>query len=89
MSTVAITLPEDLEVFVHSMVESGRYHGPNELVANAIYALKDHLELERLKISRLQADIQSGLDDIEQGQVVEDWSLENFFKERHQAHGLA
>ena len=78
MSQIAIQLPAELDEFVQSAVATGDYSGPNELVAHALYAYRDRVELDRIKLQRLRCDIQIGVDQIERGEFVEDFDVEKF-----------
>ncbi len=81
MTSVAIAFPDDLKDFIDSAVKSGQFSGPNELVASALYAYRDQVELVQVKLRRLRGDIAIGIDQIERGEVVEDWNLETFLIE--------
>ncbi|MBK8040184.1 MAG: hypothetical protein IPK22_24080 [Verrucomicrobiaceae bacterium] len=78
MSQIAIQLPAELDEFVQSAVAAGDYSGPNELVAHALYAYRDRVELDRIKLQRLRCDIQIGVGQIERGEFVEDFDVEKF-----------
>lgn len=62
-------------------MKAGEFAGPNDLVNSALYAFRDHVELGRLKIARLRKDVQAGLDQIERGEVVTDFKVEDFLAE--------
>ena len=89
MTQVAIALPEDLQKFVDHTVKSGAFTGPNEVVASALYALRDQMDLERLKLLRLRRDVQIGIDEIERGDVVENFNVESLLAELSQEHDAA
>jgi antitoxin ParD1/3/4 len=78
MTNLALSFPDDLKEFIDSAVESGQFAGPNDVVASALYAYRDQVELERLKLDRLRKDIGVGIDEIERGEVVTDWEVESF-----------
>ncbi len=89
MSQLAIQLPAELDEFVHNTIASGDYAGPNELVAHALYAYRDRLELDRIKLQRLRKDIQIGIDQLDHGEFVEDFDVEQFFDEKRKARAKA
>jgi antitoxin ParD1/3/4 len=89
MTQVAIAIPEDLQKFVDHSVKSGAFTGPNELVASALYAFRDQMDLERLKLLRLRRDVQIGIDEIERGEVVENFNMETLLAELHREHEAA
>ena len=77
MNACAIAIPHELEEFVNQSVKSGRFAGPNELVATALYAYRDQAELESLKLARLRRDVADGVRQLEQGESAE-WNVESF-----------
>lgn len=78
MTSVALAFPDDLKEFIDHEVRAGHFAGPNELVASALYAFRDQVELEAVKLRRLRGDIAAGIEQIERGEVVEDWNLDTF-----------
>lgn len=86
MSQLAIQLPAELDEFVQSIVASGEYAGANELVTHALYAYRDRVELDRIKLQRLRQDIQLGINQLEHGEFVSEFDVEQFLAERRQAH---
>ncbi len=82
MSQIAIQLPAELDEFVQSAVAAGDYSGANELVAHALYAYRDRVELDRIKLQRLRRDIQVGIDQLDRGECVSDFDVETFLAER-------
>ena len=86
MSQIAVQLPAELDAFVESSVASGDYAGPNELVTQALYAYRDRVELDRIKLQRLRRDIQTGIDQLERGEFVTDFDVEQFLAERRTKH---
>lgn len=78
MTQLAVSVPVELDDFIQASVASGDFAGPNELVARALYSFRDQHELERIKLERLRKDIQVGLDEIERGEVVTDFDVDDF-----------
>lgn len=75
---LALTVPPELGAFIESSVNAGEFAGPNDLVTSALYAFRDQVELERIKLGRLRKDVQTGLDQIDRGEVVTDFSVDDF-----------
>jgi len=63
-------MPPELENFVHSQIALGVYGSESELVSEALRLLYDQEDARRRKIKQLNADIQIGLDQIENGEVI-------------------
>lgn len=78
MTQLAVSLPEDLGAFVQSTVQSGAYAGPSELISQALYSYRNQVELEQIKLVRLKQDLQVGADQIQRGEVVEHFNVEEF-----------
>jgi antitoxin ParD1/3/4 len=77
MSAISIAIPAELEDFVSEAVASGRYAGPNSLIAAALFSFRDQTELEQIKLKRLRNDIAVGLEQIDSGDCAE-WDVESF-----------
>lgn len=86
MGQFDVQLPAELDEFVQIAVASGGYTGPNELVTQALYAYRDRVELDRIKLQRLRQDIQVGIDQLERGEFVTDFDVEQFLAERRKKH---
>lgn len=67
----SISLTEHQQEFVQSLVSSGRYHGVSEVVRAGLRLLEDDEERRLAERQRLQAGIDAGLADIEQGRVAD------------------
>ena len=63
---MSVTIPAEFEVFVERAVASGRYRSEEEVFANTLRLLS---ERER-RWQALRDDIQTGLDDIERGDMA-------------------
>ena len=57
------SIPADLENFVQSLVLSGSYSGPDEVVGEALLMFKHHEELRR--------EIQVGIGQLDRGESAE------------------
>lgn len=78
MTQLAVNVPVELGDFIEASVAAGDFAGPNELIAQALYSFRDQHELDRIKLERLRKDIQVGLDQIERGEVVTDFDVDEF-----------
>ena len=58
-----VSLPADLENFVQSLVLSGSYPGPDEVVGEALLMFKRREELRR--------EIQVGIDQLDRGESID------------------
>ena len=90
MTEVAIQLPDELSQFVNRSVQAGEYPNADELFINVLSMYKDQVEERRSEsdqatLESLRRDIQTGIDQLDRGEVSEmDW--DQFFAERHRAH---
>lgn len=57
-----VALGAHFEAFVKALVASGRYNNASEVVRDGLRLLEDQTELRRLKLERLRADLQEGID---------------------------
>lgn len=64
-----ISMPPELENFVQSQIALGVYGSESEMMGEALRLLYEQEDTRRRKIVRLNADIQSGLEQIENGEV--------------------
>ena len=58
----SVALGSHFEKFVKSQLASGRYNNVSEVVREGLRLLEDHVELRQLKLDKLRADIQAGID---------------------------
>ena len=61
------SLTPSLEQFVRDKASTGDYNNASEVIREAIRLLKEKDEQREIKLERLKAELQAGLDDIEQG----------------------
>lgn len=67
MGTRNVSLPSDLEEFIESKVACGEYVHASEVVRDALRLL---MREDAEKLERMRADIQKGIDDIENGRFL-------------------
>ena len=70
MDSMNVSLTTELESFVLSLVESGRYGSSSEVVRAGLRMLMDREELRRAELGEFRRKVQEGLDDLEAGRVV-------------------
>ena len=59
---MTVKLTPAQEALIQEQLEAGHYHSRAEVIAEALELLSDHLRLEQMKLERLRAEIQKGLD---------------------------
>ena len=59
---MTITLTQAQEVLIKQQLETGRYQSRTEVITEALELLSDQAQLEQVKLDRLRAEIQKGLD---------------------------
>ena len=82
--TIAINLPRELEEFVEEAVRSGQFGSEAEVVIGALASFKTKEEFRQFQLAKLREKLESGLRQINCGEVVE-WDVEDF-KLRARAH---
>lgn len=86
----SVALGSHFEEFVKSQIASGRYNNASEVVRDGLRLLEDKEELRRIKLERLRADLQEGLDSGPGRPADEVFdSLEAKYRTMAQAHGEA
>ncbi len=77
---ISVSLPPDIEQFVHQAVAEGRYPNEQEVVTDAIRFLRD----SKMRHQRLRGEIEEALAEVDRGGGIEidsDESLAAFFDE--------
>ena len=59
---LSISLTPQLEQMVRDKVESGMYNSASEVVREALRLLDEQEELRQIRLKRLRAEIQKGID---------------------------
>lgn len=59
---MTVELTKEQERLIEAQLETGRYGSRGEVIAEALALLSDYAQLEQLKLGRLRAEIQKGLD---------------------------
>ena len=88
MTQVAVQLPDDLNRFVQQSIASGAYHNTDEFFVSVLANLKEQAEselsdAEAQRLSGLRADIQLGVDQLDNGESVKNLDWDAFLAERH------
>ena len=65
-----ISIAPEFENFVNAKLESGVYGSASEMVGDALRLLAERDELRRIRIEKLNNEIQLGLDDVANGRVI-------------------
>ncbi len=66
-----VSLSEDQKKFIEDAIQGGRYFSSAEVVRAGLRLLMEREESRRAQLERLRNGIQLGLDDIENGNVVD------------------
>jgi antitoxin ParD1/3/4 len=74
MATRNVSLTPALDAFIDECLRSGSYQNASEVARAGLRLLKRQVEDEKLKLVKLRAAIQKGLDDVEAGrfEIVSD-----------------
>ena len=59
---MTVELTKEQEQLIEAQLETGRYESRGDVIAEALALLSDYAQLEQLKLERLRAEIQKGLD---------------------------
>lgn len=71
MSIERLELPEREQKFVRRCVDEGCFESVDAVVLAGLRLLEQRQEDERRKLDRLRAEVQKGMDDLENGRYVE------------------
>ena len=66
-----VSLPADLAQFVTQLVESGRYHSPEEAVWAGLRLLQDQEGLRRLRLEEVRKEIAIGIEQADRGELID------------------
>jgi antitoxin ParD1/3/4 len=66
-----VSLTPELEQFVQTKVKSGRYLSASEVVREALRLLEERDHLRQIKLDKLRKNLLVGVEQIEQGDVVD------------------
>ncbi|GEM_PF-757148 len=91
MTSLAIQIPDELNQFVLSSVQSGGYHNADEFFVSVLSTFKEQVESpltkeESAKLDSLRADIQHAVEQADRGEIIRDFDMAAFLVERHQEH---
>jgi antitoxin ParD1/3/4 len=71
MPTRNISLTKQQDAFVEEIVRSGEYQNASEAMRAAVRALQLRRREDALRLERLRAELQLGIDDLERGNYIE------------------
>lgn len=60
--TTSVALGRHFEEFIKAQLATGRYNNVSEIVREGLRLLEDQEALRQMKLERLRADLQAGLD---------------------------
>ena len=66
-----VSLTPELERWVSSRVEGGRYRSASEVVREGLRLLQEREEEHRARLEALRHDVRVGLDELERGEGVD------------------
>lgn len=66
-----VSLTAELETFVQKRVESGRYQTASEVVREALRLLEEKELVKSVRLEKLRADVQAGIDELDRGEGIE------------------
>lgn len=66
-----VSLTPELEGIVEQKVKSGMYNSASEVVREGLRLLHQRDEVREAKLNALRAEIQKGIDDLEEGRVYD------------------
>jgi antitoxin ParD1/3/4 len=65
-----VSLTPELEKFVASKVQSGRYQSASEVIREGLRLLDDQDRLRAARLEEVRGKIQLGLDELNRGEVI-------------------
>lgn len=71
-----VSLTPELEEFVHSKVQSGRYNSASEVVREALRLLEEHEQARSLQVAHLNDELARRLAALDRGERVEAREIE-------------
>lgn len=65
-----VSLTPQLDAFVRTKVETGRYTSSSEVVREALRLLEQFESVQQARLTALQADVEHAVDQVERGETV-------------------
>ena len=59
---MTVELTAEHEALIERQLATGRYSSRAEVIADALHLLSDQIQLEQIKLKRLRAEVQKGID---------------------------
>lgn len=66
-----VSLTPELENLISSKVKSGMYNTASEVVRDGLRLIQERDELREKKLAVLKTELQKGIDDLENGRVID------------------
>ena len=66
-----VSLTPQLEQMIMKKVASGRYSSASEVVREALRLFEDHEYIRKMRLEELRREVQTGVDQLDQGQATE------------------
>ncbi len=70
MPTQSVNLTNHQSTFIGDMLAGGHYKDASEVLRAGLRLLESHEEEERLRLERLRAEVQKGMDDLAHGRAT-------------------
>jgi antitoxin ParD1/3/4 len=81
--TLNISLTRELEEFISSHVQSGRYQSASEVVRQGLRLLQEQETTREAQLERLRNQIQIGLDQADRGELLDGEAVFEELERRH------
>lgn len=78
-----VSLTPELEHLVLNKVKSGLYNSASEVIREALRLLKEHDQLQEIKLKELRREIMIGVKQLERGEKISGEEVFNELKQRH------
>lgn len=65
-----VSLTQELENFVHSLVSSGMYYSASEVIRDGLRLLREQEEIKRIRTEELRKEIMLGMEDLRAGRYT-------------------
>ena len=80
-----VSLTPELESFVNSKVESGRYTSASEVIREALRLLEEHERIRNERLAEFQVELDRRMDSVAQGRSVDSAVVREEIRRRSEA----